>query len=144
MSLNQEERAAIVTYRLEKAERALIQAKANLPFAFVGSAFHGSTCFGARRGVVAPVDGLIEIGGHFLYVESVLERMEFYDHGSAADDGCGASLGTGFHDIRDRSGERITLLDRAENSRHTNGGDRADNSDHDQQLDQGKPGSKRK
>ena len=31
MSLNQEERTAIVTYRLEKAERALVQAKANLP-----------------------------------------------------------------------------------------------------------------
>lgn len=31
MSLNQEERTAIVTYRLEKAERALMQAKANLP-----------------------------------------------------------------------------------------------------------------
>lgn len=31
MSLNQEERTAIVTYRLEKADRALAQAKANLP-----------------------------------------------------------------------------------------------------------------
>lgn len=31
MSLNQEERTAVVTYRLEKAERALMQAKANLP-----------------------------------------------------------------------------------------------------------------
>lgn len=31
MSLNQEERAAIVTYRLEKANRSLNQAKANLP-----------------------------------------------------------------------------------------------------------------
>ena len=31
MSLNQEERSAIVTYRLEKANRALAQAKANLP-----------------------------------------------------------------------------------------------------------------
>jgi uncharacterized protein (UPF0332 family) len=31
MSLNQEERIAIVTYRLEKADRALQQAKANLP-----------------------------------------------------------------------------------------------------------------
>ena len=31
MSLNQEERVAIVTYRLEKADRALQQAKANLP-----------------------------------------------------------------------------------------------------------------
>lgn len=31
MSLNQEERTAVVTYRLEKAERALLQAKANLP-----------------------------------------------------------------------------------------------------------------
>lgn len=31
MSLNQEERTAIVTYRLEKADRALSQAKANLP-----------------------------------------------------------------------------------------------------------------
>lgn len=30
MSLNQEERIAIVTYRLEKAERALVQAKANI------------------------------------------------------------------------------------------------------------------
>lgn len=31
MSLNQEERIAVVAYRLEKAERALMQAKANLP-----------------------------------------------------------------------------------------------------------------
>ena len=31
MSLNQEERTAVVAYRLEKAERALMQAKANLP-----------------------------------------------------------------------------------------------------------------
>jgi uncharacterized protein (UPF0332 family) len=31
MSLNQEERTAVVTYRLEKAERALMQAKVNLP-----------------------------------------------------------------------------------------------------------------
>lgn len=31
MSLNQEERTAVVTYRLEKADRALQQAKANLP-----------------------------------------------------------------------------------------------------------------
>lgn len=31
MSLNYEERTAVVTYRLEKAERALSQAKANLP-----------------------------------------------------------------------------------------------------------------
>lgn len=31
MSLNQEERTAVVTYRLEKAGRALMQAKVNLP-----------------------------------------------------------------------------------------------------------------
>lgn len=34
MSLNQEERTAVVTYRLEKAERAMEQAKANLPMQF--------------------------------------------------------------------------------------------------------------
>ena len=31
MSLSQEERTAVVTYRLEKADRALMQAKVNLP-----------------------------------------------------------------------------------------------------------------
>lgn len=31
MNLSQEERIAVVTYRLEKADRALMQAKANLP-----------------------------------------------------------------------------------------------------------------
>ncbi|MBR1593409.1 MAG: HEPN domain-containing protein [Bacteroidales bacterium] len=31
MSLNQEERSAVVIYRLEKAERALMHAKANIP-----------------------------------------------------------------------------------------------------------------
>lgn len=31
MSLSQEERIAVVTYRLEKADRTLMQAKANLP-----------------------------------------------------------------------------------------------------------------
>ena len=34
MSLNQEERTAIVTYRIEKANRTLLQAKSNLPMRF--------------------------------------------------------------------------------------------------------------
>ena len=34
MSLNQEERTTIVTYRIEKANRTLLQAKSNLPMRF--------------------------------------------------------------------------------------------------------------
>lgn len=34
MSLNQEEREAVVTYRLEKARKTMEQAKCNLPMQF--------------------------------------------------------------------------------------------------------------
>jgi len=39
MSLNQEERTAVVTYRLEKAERALMQAKARHNCTYVRTVF---------------------------------------------------------------------------------------------------------
>ena len=65
MSLNQEERTAIVTYRLEKANRALAQAKANLPlqtWEVIANRIYYAAYYAVSALLIA--DGHLAVKGH--------------------------------------------------------------------------------
>lgn len=69
MSLNQEERTAVVTYRLEKAERALMQAKANLPlqtWEVIANRLYYSAYYAVSALLIA--DGHPAVKGHDIIV----------------------------------------------------------------------------